>query len=60
MNYQKPTLEKFGTFRDLTRLGFSSASDGASICGVTTSPGCVSVFDGRTYETGCPADATAS
>ena len=60
MNYQKPTLEKFGTFRDLTRLGFTSASDGASICGVTTSAGCVTQYDGRTYEIGCPPDATAS
>ena len=59
MNYQKPTLEKFGTFRDLTRLGFNSASDGASFFGVA-SPGCVTQWGTRTYEIGCPADATAS
>ena len=60
MNYQKPALEKFGTFRDLTRFGFNSASDGASILGVVTSPGCVTQWGDRTYEIGCPADATAS
>ena len=58
--YQKPMLEKFGTFRDLTRLGFSSASDGASIFGVATSPGCVTQWENRTFAYGCPADATAS
>ena len=57
MHYQKPTLEKFGAFRDLTRLGFSSANDGASIFG---SNGCVIQYQGKTYEIGCPADATAS
>ena len=60
MNYKKPTVEKFGTFRDLTRLGFNSASDGASILGVVTSPGCVSQWGRRTYEIGCPTDQTAS
>ena len=31
--YQKPVLQKFGTFRDLTRIGFTGSSDGASVLG---------------------------
>ena len=57
MIYQKPTLEKFGTFRDLTRLGFNKANDGVGIFGTV---GCSSQWNGQTYEYGCPADATAS
>jgi hypothetical protein len=51
MAYQKPLVEKFGTFRELTQLGISSASDGASIFGIGTSPGCESRLLG---EVGCP------
>jgi hypothetical protein len=54
--YSKPTLEKFGTFRELTQLGFFNASDGASGWGVT-SPGCGGL-DGSGPD--CPAGATAS
>lgn len=31
--YQKPVLQKFGAFRDLTRIGFTGVSDGASVLG---------------------------
>ncbi len=64
MTYQKPTLQRFGHFRDLTRLGFSSASDGFSIIGIGTSPGCeTSVnWNNRTYtwEIGCPVDGPST
>jgi hypothetical protein len=55
--YEKPTVEKFGSFRDLTRLGFSGNTDGATVIGAngtTTSPGDQCVYDatgGRYY---CP------
>ncbi len=53
--YQKPSLEKFGTFRDLTQWGFSSASDGGSIFGIG-SPGCQTTIRRNTYSIGCPTD----
>jgi hypothetical protein len=31
--YSKPGLERFGTFRELTRVGFNGASDGLLIVG---------------------------
>lgn len=40
--YQKPILQKFGTFRELTQFGESGASDGFAIRGIGTSPGCSS------------------
>ena len=53
--YEKPTVEKFGTFRDLTRLGFNGGSDGISIFGPGTpaAPGCSTTWDGQTYNIGC-------
>lgn len=33
--YVKPVLQKFGSFRDLTRIGFTGSSDGASVLGPT-------------------------
>lgn len=60
--YQKPVVEKFGTFRDLTRWGFSSASDGGSILGIG-SPGCETDLSRWGYgviEIGCPSGTTAS
>jgi hypothetical protein len=57
MAYQKPLVEKFGTFRELTRFGISSASDGASIFGIGTSPGCDSRLLGPI---GCPTGPTTS
>jgi hypothetical protein len=52
--YSKPTLEKFGTFRELTQWGWRSATDGGSILGIG-SPGC-STFG---YEIGCPSPSTS-
>lgn len=59
MKYQKPVVEKFGTFRELTRWGLQSASDGGSIFGIG-SPGCSTTIGTKTYEIGCPTDTTAS
>jgi len=36
--YVKPILQRFGTFRELTQIGLTSNSDGASILSVN-SPG---------------------
>ena len=33
--YQKPTVQKFGMFRDLTRAGCTGTSDGATFYGTT-------------------------
>ena len=40
--YEKPLLQKFGTVRELTRLGFSGAGDGAIFVGTddTGDAGC--------------------
>ncbi|MBK7905638.1 MAG: lasso RiPP family leader peptide-containing protein [Gemmatimonadetes bacterium] len=51
--YQKPTLEKFGSFRELTQWGFASASDGGSIFGISSS-GCSTRIRRRTVNIGCP------
>lgn len=32
--YQKPLLQKFGSFRELTLVGLTGSADGASIFGV--------------------------
>ena len=34
--YQKPRVERFGTFRELTRLGFTGVSDGLLIVNAAT------------------------
>lgn len=52
--YRKPSLETLGSFRDLTRWGLTSASDGGSIFGVTVSSGCQTRLLGHTWEIGCP------
>jgi hypothetical protein len=39
--YQKPTLQRFGTFRDLTQAGCQGALDGRTIEGIGTSTGSV-------------------
>ena len=57
--YQKPTLQKFGTFRELTRFGFASAADGISIFGIG-GDGCQIDVGSRTYEIGCPEGSTSS
>ena len=33
--YQKPSVQRFGAFRNLTRAGCTGASDGATFMGVT-------------------------
>lgn len=38
--YARPVLQKFGTFRELTKLGNEGASDGATFQGIGTSVGC--------------------
>lgn len=42
--YAKPRLDTFGSFRELTQVGFSGSSDGATFIGVTggvaTGSGC--------------------
>lgn len=38
--YEKPRLERFGTFRELTQIGLSSDADGIVIFGTVTTPGC--------------------
>ena len=38
--YRKPAVERFGSFRELTQLGFSSASDGASIFATISGSNC--------------------
>ena len=35
--YNKPRVERFGTFRDLTRQGFQGTTDGLTFGGVTGS-----------------------
>ena len=60
--YQTPKLERFGTFRELTRWGFSSASDGGSILGIG-SVGCQTDLTKWGYNTisiQCPTGATTS
>ena len=37
--YSKPSVQRFGTFRDLTRQGFHGAADGAMF-GSTTGNNC--------------------
>ncbi|GEM_PF-637245 len=37
--YQKPKVERFGTFRELTQIGFQGSSDGYTICGDTPGTG---------------------
>ena len=50
--YQKPALQRFGTFRELTQLGLASSTDGATFLGIG-SPGCQTTLWGNTYEIGC-------
>jgi hypothetical protein len=35
--YVKPRLDRYGTFRELTLIGFTGASDGCTMTGVGTS-----------------------
>ena len=54
--YEKPVLQRFGTFRELTQIGFNNATDGGSIFGIS-SPGCSTRIWGRTINIGCPVPA---
>ncbi|MBA2683232.1 MAG: lasso RiPP family leader peptide-containing protein [Gemmatimonadaceae bacterium] len=37
--YQKPRVERFGTFRELTQVGFNGTTDGFTICGANGGTG---------------------
>jgi hypothetical protein len=37
--YQKPKVERFGTFRELTQVGFNGTTDGFTICGTNGGTG---------------------
>lgn len=43
--YRKPVVEKFGSFRQLTQLGFNSSSDGASIFATIDGSNCYTEGD---------------
>ena len=43
--YEKPMLERFGTFRDLTQLGNDSGADAASVFGL----GCSAASDATDF-----------
>jgi hypothetical protein len=45
--YQKPTLERFGTFRDLTLAGCIGSTDGASLPGIGNSTGGTPIITGN-------------
>lgn len=51
--YQKPSVAKLGSFRELTRWGLQAASDGGSILGIG-SPGCRTRIFGQVVEIDCP------
>lgn len=54
--YTKPTLERYGTFRELTQVGFQGASDGVTFNGAggpATGNGCTQ--DPNTGQICCPA-----
>jgi len=44
--YQKPSISRFGTFRDLTRTGCTGTSDGFTVVGIGTSVGSTPTIDG--------------
>lgn len=55
-SYNKPLIERLGTFRELTRWGFTGSSDGAVMLGAPSpGPGC-QIYDasGRAYDVQCP------
>lgn len=55
--YAKPTLSRFGTFRDLTQWGLASASDGGAIFGIS---GCKTEIGPYTLSIGCDSDGNTS
>ncbi len=38
--YRKPTVVRFGTLRELTKIGFTGVSDGTTVMGNVTGTGC--------------------
>jgi hypothetical protein len=54
-HYTKPIIERLGTFRELTRWGFTGSNDGATFFG-SASPGGCEVYDaqGNKYQVQCP------
>ena len=45
--YQKPAVQKFGSFRELTQVGTDASSDGAAAWGIGNSPGSGCWFDSQ-------------
>jgi len=52
--YLTPKVERFGTFRELTQIGLTGASDGMTVCG----PNGV-VGTGCTEGKDCPSGSTS-
>jgi len=50
--YQKPMVERFGTVRELTLVGFTGSTDGYTIQGPTTGNG--SNYCGGANSAPCP------
>jgi hypothetical protein len=44
--YQKPKVERFGTFRDLTLIGNQGSADGMFVAGVSPNGGNCSLVSG--------------
>jgi len=57
--YLTPRVERFGTFRELTRIGLTGASDGVTVCGPNggTGSNCTG-FDSSGF-TGCSSGETS-
>lgn len=53
--YHKPKVERFGTVRELTLVGFTGATDGFTISGPTTGNG--SNFCGGATSSPCPTSS---
>ncbi len=51
--YEKPALERFGTFRDLTQLGLTGGTD---LFGVEGIPGCDADEDAAVFESCLSSD----
>jgi hypothetical protein len=43
--YEKPALQRFGTFRELTLVGWKFASDGGTVLGAPSAGGNCTSFD---------------
>jgi hypothetical protein len=44
--YQKPSVKKFGSFRELTKVGFNNVSDGGAVFGTAVGNNCQQVVVG--------------